>query len=234
MVCALVVGLFPIGGLRASDRIVLQPAEATTPVTLMGDVADFDAESIEVLMTVGEPIRRYPAREVLQVETVHTPAHRRGVELFEAGNIDDADRVFEEALSTEPREWVKREILGWRVRCALRRGDRLGAAQQFLRVIESHADPREWPLVPLVWDAEPISEAIRQQGRIWLVGDTPVARLLGASLLLQHPLYAGAAQGQLQELARVSDTALECLGACSTLAAPGCRRGCQRYRTLEL
>ncbi len=210
-VLCLLASLLIARAVRAGDRIVLQPDETATPLTLVADIADFNSETIELMMTVGQPVRTYPTRQVLQVETVHTEPHRRGVSLFESERWAEASQRFTEALAAEPRPWIQREILGWKVRCALQSGDRLAACAHFLEILNSHEHPREWPLIPLVWEPEPISDAMARQARTWLVDESQAARLMGASLLLQHPLYASVARSELQTLSRTSTRSISSL-----------------------
>lgn len=189
----------------ARDRVVLQPPDKASRLVLSGDVADYTAEVIEVHLTVGRPVHRYPTSQVVNVQTVQTEAHRKGVTLFEHGELDLAQAEFEQALTAEPRRWVQREILGWLVKIAMRLGDRARAGQRFLQITASESAPREYAIIPLVWGTAPLDGRLKQQARFWFTGDTDVARLLGASVLLGDSQYAEAAKSELDRLARASD-----------------------------
>lgn len=190
---------------QARDRIVIQPPDKVSPLVIAGDVADYNADWIEIHLTVGKDVHRYPAAHVVSVETVQTEAHQAGVRSFAAGELDVAVERFEEALRDEPRNWVRREILGWLIRIAMRRDQRALAGDRFLQIIALDPDPREYAVAPLVWGAESIGSDTHQRARLWLTGSSDVERLLGASVLLQDVRFGETAQAEMSRLARVGD-----------------------------
>lgn len=189
----------------ARDRVVLQPPDKVAPLAISGDIADYTSEMIEIHLTVGNPVHTYPAAHVVSVETVQTEAHRAGVKAINAGDIDEAQRQFEQALQDEPRHWVRREILGWLVKVAQRKGDRATAGRRFLQIVADEPAAREYALAPLVWTAAPIGSNLQQHGRLWLTGTTPAEQLMGASVLLLDQRYGESARSRLDQLARDVD-----------------------------
>lgn len=197
--------LLTVGSAVARDRLVLQLPEKVTPLAISGDIADYTAEKIEIHLTVGNPVHTYPAAHVVSVQTVQTEAHRAGVKSFVAGEIDAAQQQFEQALQDEPRRWVRREILGWLVKVAQRKGDRATAGRRFLQITADEPAAREYALAPLVWTAVPIGSNLQQHGRLWLTGSSAAEQLMGASVLLLDQRYGATARGRLDELARGVD-----------------------------
>lgn len=199
-VCCLLASAAP-----ARDRVVLQPPDRPSPLAISGDIADYTAEEIEIHLTVGKPVHRYPAADIVTVETVKTESHRAGVAAVADGDLDEATRLLEQAVTDEPRAWMQREILGWLVKIALRQGDRSLAGRRFLQIISSTPVPREYAVIPLVWETEPINSRLQQHGRMWLTGQTDVERLLGASALLLDQRFSETARTELDRLARSGD-----------------------------
>jgi tetratricopeptide (TPR) repeat protein len=199
------------GNAAARDRVVLQPPDKVAPLALSGDIADYTAERIEIHLTVGNPVHTYPAAHVVTVETVQTEAHREGVSAFSDGDIDAAERRLEQALQDEPRRWVRREILGWLIKVAQRRGDRATAGRRFLQIVADDPAAREYALAPLVWTAAPIGSNLQQHGRLWLTGAAPAEQLMGASVLLLDQRYGETARARLDQLAREVDPRIAAL-----------------------
>jgi TolA-binding protein len=197
--------LLDSSSVAAKDRVVLQPREQSSPWVLSCDVVDYAADSISVRLGPQGDVRHFPADEVIAVEAVHTESHREGVRHFRDGNLSEAERLFTQALSEDPRGWVQREICGWLVKCAMRRGDRAQAGRQFLQIIEEERAPREYPLIPLVWGAAEGGTVLRQQARQWLTGESGASRLLGASVLLFDAAYAEITRSELLRLSGSSD-----------------------------
>jgi tetratricopeptide (TPR) repeat protein len=198
-------------GSATADRVVLQPPDKVTPLAISGDIADYTAEKIEIHLTVGNPVHMYPAAHVVSVETVQTEAHRAGVKAFSTNDIDEAQRQFEQALQDEPRRWVRREILGWLIKVAQRKGDRAAAGRRLLQIVADEPAAREYALAPLVWTAVPIGSNLQQHGRVWLTGSSPAEQLMGASVLLLDQRYGETARARLDQLAREVDPRIAAL-----------------------
>src|SRR5690606_13763497 len=173
--------------------------------------ADYTAERIEIHLTVGKSVHAYPAADVVSVETVQTEAHRAGVAAFASGDMDFALQQFEQALQDEPRGWVRREILGWLIKVAERKGDRATAGRRFLQIVADEPAAREYALAPLVWTALPLGSNLQQHGRVWLSGPSPAEKLLGASILLLDQRYGETARARLEQLAREGDLRIAAL-----------------------
>ncbi len=197
--------------LSAKDRLVLQPRDKASPLVLACDIVDYTAEMVSVHIHAQTAVRTFPADEIISVETVQTKSHREGVRQFDAGNITEAVRSFKRALEDEPRAWVRREIRGWLVRCAMRRRDRVQAGIRFLEIVENERAPREYPLIPLVWGAAEVGTSLRRQARQWLTGESDVSRLLGASALLLETSYADVTRSELRRLTRSTDRRVSAL-----------------------
>lgn len=193
----------------AEDRVTVHPAWASKPITEIGEIVEFNGQRITIRVKSGNPIRTYATEEVRHIDTYHGTAHKQGLQLFAANDPAAAERAFEQALGEEPRGWVQEEVRAWLVRCALRRGDRLAAARQFVRVLERDPQSRHWGVAPLVWAAEETPEPLRGDARGWLAARNDGVRLLAASLLLLDTASGPAARKELELLARSLDRTVQ-------------------------
>lgn len=191
--------------LAAQDHVVLQTEGSTSRVTMPCQIVDYTGERITVLFKSGVPPKSYPAEQVIEVRTAWLESHEQGRKLLADRKVDEALRALQEALLSEKRAWVHREILALLIRASLRNGDRASAGTRFLQLLESDPTTRQFGLIPLVWAAESVSGAARSQAHEWLKQELDAARLLGASLLLDDATNGDSAAQELQVLQRSTD-----------------------------
>jgi tetratricopeptide (TPR) repeat protein len=187
----------------ATDTVTLQREGSIGRITLRGTVRDYTGRSLEFLPGAGGGLQSFPAAE--EVDTPRVDAHRRGIQAFAAGQIEEAGTSFDQALKEEKRQWVRRDILAMSIRCALARGDRAAAGTRFLVLLQSDPESRQFELIPLTWSATPADASLVTQGRVWLSHGTEAGRLLGASALIGDPQQGEAAEKELNQLATSAD-----------------------------
>ncbi len=189
----------------AQDQVVLQQEGQSSRMIVPCQILDYTGEKITVLLKSGANQKTYPAEQIIEVRTGWLESHERGRKQLVARRVDDAVKSFQEALVSEPRIWVRREILASLVRCALRQGDRATAGTRFLMILESDRTTRHFGVVPLVWAPESVSGSAKSQARVWMSQELDVARLLGTSLLLEDSQLGESAQQELAALQRSGD-----------------------------
>jgi TolA-binding protein len=184
----------------ADDVIHLkQSSGAVMPVPAVID--DFTGKVIQY--RVGTSVRQEQTSNVVRVDHEFSAAFKRGQSLFETGNYETAEAEWKQALRDEPKPWIQREIRSWLVKSALRQDRWIDGANQFLAIVAEDPETFHWPTAPLVWTPFTLRDADRVTARGWLEGDRPVARLIGASLLLKEPAPLGpAAQRAMEALVR--------------------------------
>ena len=192
--------------LSAQDHVVLQLEAQSGRLIVPCQILDYTGKTITVQLKSGTNQRTYPSEQVIEVRTAWLDAHERGRKQLAERRVEDAVKSFQEALVSEPRIWVRREILSSLVRCALRQGDRATAGTRFLMILESDRTTRHFGLIPLVWAPESVSGSAKSQARVWISQqDSDAARLLGASLLLEDSQLGESVQQELAALQRSSD-----------------------------
>ncbi len=196
------LSLLAASDLPAQDQVILQLDNQSSRMVVPCSIIEYTGEKITVQLKSGVPRKEYPAEQVIEVRTEWLDSHERGRKLLADRKIEDAARALQEALVAEKRAWVRREILALLVKCALRKGDRATAGTRFLMVVESDPTTRHFGLIPLVWAPEQTDGATKSAARGWLTSEIDVARLLGASLLLDDGQLGESAQQELAALQR--------------------------------
>lgn len=191
--------------LAAQDVVILQTEGTSSRLTMPCQVVDYTGERITVQFKSGAAQKTYPAEQVVEVRTAWLDSHELGRKLLTERKLDEATRALQAALVAEKRDWVRREILSLLIRCSSRNGDRASAGTRFLQLLKSDPTTRQFGLIPLVWASESASGAAKSQAREWLKQDSDVARLLGASLLLDDGATGDTAAQELQALQRSTD-----------------------------
>ncbi|NOX56822.1 MAG: tetratricopeptide repeat protein, partial [Planctomycetes bacterium] len=203
---AVVVVVLSAHSAGAADRIVLRASTGSGTITLPCQIVDWTGREITVRLRSSSEPKKYPAEQVIAVETSKGRRHALGEELYRQGRVADAQRAFEEALRQEPRVWVRRQILAMLVRCAVWQGDYVAAGERFLALVRSDPMTQYFGTIPLAWNGpSSASAALRSRARVWLGNSSDTARLLGASFLLTEVEAQTQAHEVLKELARSRD-----------------------------
>lgn len=189
-------------GLIAEDRVTLTPEGAVDPVILIGSVEEYTGQELLLKRPGLDTPDRYPANSIQSVQTWRSAIHEQGIAELLAGTNPQAEQSLLKALSEEPRDWMKREILSLLVRCAIRRGDWSSAATRFLQISNEDAKTPHWNIAPIQWAPQTMGGETKTLARSWLKETDSPARLLAASWLLLDPVYGEAAEKQLDDLAR--------------------------------
>ena len=182
------------------DQVTLQLPGRSSRVTIRCEVLDYTGEKIVVATQAGVPRKSYPADQVVEVRTPQTPEHVRGLALFAAGQIEQAQRALNQALLDETRAWVRRDILAVLCRCALWEGRYTDAATRFILLTQSDPQTHHFGLIPLIWTPASLSRELEGQAKIWLTHSSAVARLIACSVLLEDPDLGPSARAGLGRL----------------------------------
>ena len=190
---------------RAQDRVVLQLKDSSSRIALRCSIIEYTGEQITVRMRPNAPEKSYPAEQVVEIQTYYNKDHQRGLNELKSFQTADAVKSLEKAMRSEPRSWVRRDILALLVRAALRQGDYTAAGSRFLLLIKSDATTRHFKLIPLIWAAEELNEDEKSSARVWLDGTETAAQLIGASLLMNDRQQGKSAEAKLKQLKTTHD-----------------------------
>lgn len=205
------IGVSPICHGQGTDADVadVSPDSATIStqnggkITLHGRIVDYNGKYLRFKLPNQRSIQIYETSAVIKVETPHTRDHIRGSELFRAGKIAEADQILAKAVENEARAWVQREINAMRIRCAVHQDDLLTAGMRFIELTRRDPNTIHFNLIPLVWSPREFRDSWQQYAKVWLSDDSDVARLIGASFMLDSQSLRPFAEAELRRLSIV-------------------------------
>ena len=184
---------FPLYGITVIIALWLAPAAAqdTAYITgsgggqtrITGRVLDYTGRELKWEHLGGQQ-QSFPAEKVLRIET---PCGRQQTDadaLLAKNQFDRALGLYLKAVESEPRRWVRRQIIARIVGCyhALDQPQRAGEA--FLLLIRDDPDTPYFDCIPLTWTPQQPPVDLELAARQWLGREEPAAQLLGASHLL--------------------------------------------------
>jgi len=155
-------------------------------VRLRGEIAEYTGRELRIQNATGGE-RTVPAVTVARVEYHRSPDQVSGDERFAAGDWQLAIASYQRALAaqSEPREWVRRQILSQMVWCYRNLGQWGEAGKYFLLLVASDPTTQYFDAIPLLWSQEPLRPEVARQASEWLAANgQPIAVLMGASLLV--------------------------------------------------
>lgn len=185
-----------------TDEVVQRGSTPGSRITVRCQILDYTGSKLTAKQAASSKPFEIKASNVITVRTAQTTAQKVGIEAFDEGKTRDAEFQFTEAINSEPRIWMRREILTMLVRCALKRSDFLTAGTRFQLLFESDAETAHMDLIPLLWDDDIVDGETRTAAISWLQDEKPLARLLAASWLFFDPGHSETAFAVLNELAR--------------------------------
>ena len=169
----------------ADDTVhISNPSSARGYAEWKGQVLDYTGGELRLQLPGGLE-RRFPADQVLGIETQYTPRQVEADKRFAEDQYASALVLYREARSSEPRRWVRREITAKMVWCCRALGESESAVGEFLILIQD--DPRTpyFACIPLAWVPSQPSLSLERAAAEWLKRDQmPAAMLLGASHLM--------------------------------------------------
>ncbi len=189
-----------VRGQDLRDKVTLLNEEDGSRVRLMCTVVDHTGEFIRYRLRDDGPVTVKPSAQVVSIETSQSRTHIEALEKYAEGDIQAAEQLFEKALTQDPREWVRRDILAMLVRCALRQENSTRAGERFLMIYGSDRTTHHMRGIPLVWTTKAPGPQLKNAALGWLERGSPAAVLLGGSALLFDPKYQAEARLELQQL----------------------------------
>ena len=164
------------------DEVTVRAESSGFERTVRGTVGEYDGRALRIVLSTGV-VREYPAGEVVRVVTPQSADHLAGLAAVDAGEWETARAKLTAALRTEPRAWVRREILASLVSANLALGDRVGAGDRWLSVVRSDPRTPHFGRVPLPWDETAGTGELASAAARWRSDGEP-GRLLAASVRL--------------------------------------------------
>jgi tetratricopeptide (TPR) repeat protein len=185
-----------------NDEVIQQGSTPGSRMTIRCQIIDYTGSKLTAQRAIGTKPFEIDSSDVITIRTAQTTSHKAGIQAFDEGKTRDAEFQFTEAINSEPRIWMRREILTLLVRCALKRNDYLTAGTRFQLLFESDPETAHMNLIPLLWNDAAVDGETRETAIAWLKDEKPVARLLAASWLFFDSGHSETSFAVLNELAR--------------------------------
>ncbi len=169
----------------AEDTVyVYLSAGATSAVRFTGDIQEYTGK--ELTIRTSSDLRTFDSKNVTRVETPRSDRHEQAEKQFAAGKLKVALPLYSQALEgqTEPRRWVRREILSRIALCQQGMGNHEMAADYFLTLLADDPHALHLDCIPLAWWPEQPTAAFERKAKQWLESNHSAEALLGASYLL--------------------------------------------------
>lgn len=194
-----VAGVLALGPLARPAEDAVRLANGAT---VRGEILEYDERGVRIRLDSGRA-SFFSSTEVEGVDSAYSPSHTLAREALARRDDAAAAALFREALDSEKRPWARHQIRAGLLQALRRLGKLDEAAQLFLEIYAGRDDADVLALAPLVWgEGGAVSpESLALAGR-WLADESPAARLLAASWLLQGPGAKRAAEtlAELQTL----------------------------------
>jgi hypothetical protein len=196
-----VIGSRPVVA-QYTDEVIQRGSTPGSRITVRCQILDYTGRKLTARQATGTKSFEIKSSDVITIRTAQTTAQKDGIKAFNEGLTRDAEFQFTEAINSEPRIWMRREILTMLVRCALKRNDYLTAGTRFQLLFESDSETAHMNLIPLLWNDDIVAGETRTVAIAWLQDEKPIARLLAASWLFFDPGHSETCLAVLNELAR--------------------------------
>jgi tetratricopeptide (TPR) repeat protein len=184
---------------HAEDTVVVSAGRGGGQLRLTGRILEYNDQELRIELS-GERVRTFPATDVLSVATEYGPHYHAALTACEEGRHDAALLAFRQALQSEPRQWVRQQIVAHMIRCHLWLGQWGQAGEQFLLLLSQYPHTRHFDCIPLAWLPRQPAPTLEQAARQWLKQPQPAAQLLGAS----HLLVTADAQAAMDRLVQLA------------------------------
>ncbi len=208
-----VIAILLCGTLQAQDKVSYTPKAASRPMTLVGEILDYNGRSLRFKSTNGE-IQTVDSASIVGIETQYSNSYLSGIQLFNSGETTNALHMFQQAMEEESRSWVDRELQAWIVKCYHREQNFSAVLMAFETLVQQDSETRHWNIAPLVWASLSTSDEVRAQARQWMIGSTVSTQLLGASILLLDPTYTKSAESLMKQLTQNANSSISTLAQC--------------------
>lgn len=185
-----------------SDEVVQRGSTPGSRITMRCQIIDYTGSKLTYKQSSGDKPQELSSSNVITIRTAQTTAQKEGIKAFDEGKTRDAEFQFTEAVNSEPRVWMRREILSMMIRCALKRNDYLTAGSRFQLLFESDSETTHINLIPLLWNDSAAQGESLAVAVSWLNDEKPIARLMAASWLFFDPDYSEKSLAVFNELAR--------------------------------
>lgn len=184
-----------------ADHVLVRADDPRDPPTkIEGTIVERTGAGVTIETAPGRT-QQIPAERIVGLEATKSEKQQQAEALLRDKKFSEAFTALVDAEASEPRDWVKREILALASIARSELGDRRGAAKFGIYLLQNDPATPHAGALPLVWRDEPLGVPERDAAKEWFDTGSEPAQLLAASWLLAEPETGAAAQAKLTSLA---------------------------------
>ena len=121
----------------AEDWVYVSGRNSTSGHTKFGGrIVDYTGEFLQLELPTGR-MQTFPAERISRIQTQHVPQQPEADALFAKGQYNRSLALYRQAVGSERRTWVRREIIAQMVRCSSALGRWDEAGNLFLTLLAS-------------------------------------------------------------------------------------------------
>jgi len=183
--CSFVLALLLGTGdrLLAADVVAVRSADGKRETRITGEIVDWLGPELILRRSSGRE-ERIPSDRVLNVDATWNEAHVQAEGLRNVGDLAAALVLFNQAIRSEERAWVRRRLLARIVECNAETGQIEQAGETFAALIQSDPQTPDFAVIPLNWGTVRTTAGLESIAGRWLSAKSASVKLLGASWLL--------------------------------------------------
>lgn len=186
--------------LQADDLVFLKKSAIVSRSRYTGKIEDYNAIKLTLVNPSGKKLEIDSSR-ISHIETEFSSQKLKADRLFKEKKFGLAFDEYEEAIPSEKREWIRREIISKQILCLSAQQKTVSAISLFLDHFSSYPNTRFLHVAPLNWD--PINLTVDVQNKCAsILSGNPLEQLIASSWLLSGS-QKGVAIKNLEKLARI-------------------------------
>lgn len=185
--------------LVTDDRVVVRSEGGYRTKTISCVIEDIVGQTI-IVRRSGSTVNVIRLQEVVSVQFRKSEEFNEGLKKLRARDWKTALTSLQTAVTTENRNWARREINAHLAQAYRALGEFEGCLATVEKIVQDDPDTRHVVELPLVWDERLPVESRIQLAAADLKSPSEVRRLTAASALLQESSQEAAAVAALKEL----------------------------------
>ena len=183
----------------AAESVIYKAGSRGGHVALSGEILDYTQQHMVFRVKSPDTIHHLREEQIVSFDAYFLPAHQEALQALEKRQFGSAVTLAEQALKSESRGWVRRELIGLQIQAALNQQQWTTAANLYRALLESDPAPRNQDLIPLCWGEQTLAASDLAWAQRELKAPEQALRLVAASWLLEGEHSRGA-QAVLNDL----------------------------------
>ncbi len=205
--------MFPVAETLA-DTVLYRAGKRGGQVAITGKILDYNSQKMTFRINTPDSIKELEQKQIIAFDALFLKSHQQAIQQVEKKKYAEAASSIKQALISESRPWVRRELMALAVESAINTEQWSTAALQYIAMKQSDPLSRNLDIIPLQWRKHSLTDedrlfAVRELGSV-----DETTRLIAASWLLSLPDWKTKAEKTLKELLYSPERNLRNLARC--------------------